>query len=142
LGTDSTHTPWVFGAAEIIDTPDMMDRLSPLGIPDPPSGSLVAALALAGAVACGPTLGGIHARMGWSEEAGLRVVDVPADGPAAGAGLERGDVVVRIDGNAVAGLSMEDTVDLLRGPVGSSAEIVVERSGVRRTLYIPRAPYR
>ena len=92
--------------------------------------------------ACSPDWhGGIHARMGWNESTGLRVVEVPAEGPAAEAGLEAGDRIVSIDGEDVQGMPMRAVVERLRGPVGSHVELGILRSGERRTLRVERAPY-
>jgi len=85
--------------------------------------------------------GGIHARMGWSEGGGLRVVEVPPGGPAAEAGLAVGDVIVSIDGVALGDRSVREVVDMLRGPVGTSAELEVRRDGDRRIVSVDRAPY-
>ena len=100
---------------------------------------LACALALA---ACSPDwTGGIHARMGWSESTGLRVVEVPDEGPAAEAGLRAGDVITTIDGEDVQGLPMREVVERLRGPVGSHVALGILRSGERRTVRVERAPY-
>ena len=86
--------------------------------------------------------GGIHARMGWSEAGGLRVVDVPENGPAGTAGVRPGDVIVRIDGTSVESLPVRQTIELLRGPVGARVELVVRRDGEELTFRVERAPYR
>jgi carboxyl-terminal processing protease len=101
----------------------------------------VGALALA-AAGCSPDwTGGIHARMGWSETTGLRVVEVPRDGPAAEAGIREGDRITSIDGDDVQGLPVRDVVEHLRGPVGSHVELGILRRGERLTLRVERAPY-
>jgi carboxyl-terminal processing protease len=97
-------------------------------------------LALGLLAACATETAGIHARMGWSEQ-GLRVVDVPADGPAAHAGLREGDRVVSIDGAPISALTMQEAVDRLRGKVGSRCELKVLRDGDVLTLSIPRVPH-
>lgn len=92
---------------------------------------------------CGPSswVGGVHAVFGWSPE-GVRVADVPQDGPAAEAGLAPGDRLLAIDGREVAGLSKEQVHELLTGEVGSEVVLEVERAGERREVRIARAPYR
>jgi carboxyl-terminal processing protease len=85
--------------------------------------------------------GGIHARMGHSEEGGLRVFAVPSDGPAARAGLEVGDVIVAIDGVEIEGMSPPQIGDQLRGPVGTRVELRVVRGGRTLTVAVERAPY-
>jgi carboxyl-terminal processing protease len=91
---------------------------------------------------CGPPSwpGGIHVLLGWSA-ARVRVVDVPADGPAARAGLLPGDVIVAIEGAPLAGLSAAAVHARLRGEVGSKVHLTVLRDGVERVLAVPRTPY-
>ena len=92
----------------------------------------------------GPTSAGIHARMGYSEERGLRVVDVPPGSPSEEAGLKVDDRIVVIDGELVSGMSMQEIVESLRGNSGSEVEIEIARPGEEdmRTLRIRRAPHR
>lgn len=85
--------------------------------------------------------GGIHARMGHSPERGLRVLEVPPDGPAARAGLAAGDVIVAIDGEQVDGMPPEAIAERLRGEVGSRVRLRLDRSGRLLTLQVERAPY-
>jgi len=87
--------------------------------------------------------GGIHARMGYSEERGLRVVDVPPGSTAERAGLEVDDRIVVIDGEAVSGMTMRRIVEALRGPPGSEVELEVVRGGEEetRTMVVVRAAH-
>ena len=89
---------------------------------------------------CASPVGGIHARMGYSESGGLRVVEVP-EGPASQAGLREGDRIVSIDGDPVRSMVLEDVVERLRGPIGSEVELEVVRDGELVTLLVARAPY-
>ena len=94
-------------------------------------------------VQCGPGSwpGGVHAIFGWSEE-GVRVVNVPANGPAHTAGLHENDRVVAIDGVPVAGLSEEQVQKKLTGEVGTIAVLSVLRDGEPLEIKIERAPYK
>src|SRR4051812_42171978 len=70
--------------------------------------------------------GGIHANLAWSPR-GVRVVEVPSEGPAYQAGLLPDDRLLSVDGHPVAGLSQGQVHELLTGEVGSQVELVVLR---------------
>ena len=54
----------------------------------------------------------------------------PIDGtPADEAGIEAGDFITHVDGESLLGLTLDDAVDLMRGPVGSEIVITVVREG-------------
>jgi carboxyl-terminal processing protease len=56
-----------------------------------------------------------------------RIVEVYDGTPAQQAGLRAGDLLVRINGQAVAGLPLDEMTGLVRGPAGTSVEMVVRR---------------
>ncbi len=63
------------------------------------------------------------------EEGYVKVVS-PIDGtPADAAGILAGDFITAVDGESVLGLTLNDAVDLMRGPVGSEIIITVVREG-------------
>jgi len=65
-----------------------------------------------------------------TQEEGFVKVVSPIDGtPAAAAGIEAGDYITHVDGGTVLGLTLDDAVDLMRGPVGSEIVITVVREG-------------
>ena len=68
-------------------------------------------------------------------EAGVvKVISPIDDTPASRAGLKAGDYIVKINSVQVQGKSLMDAVDLMRGPVGSSIEIIVRRRGEKKAL--------
>ncbi len=99
-------------------------------------GSLLAGLLMA----CGGP-GGIHARMGYSEEHGVRVVDVPPGSAAERGGLRNGDRIVSIEGTPTSDLAYQEVVERLRGTSGTRVEIEVERDGEVVPLELLREPY-
>lgn len=63
------------------------------------------------------------------EDGWVKVVS-PMDGtPADIAGIQAGDFITAVDGESVLGLTLDDAVDLMRGPVGSEILITVVREG-------------
>lgn len=91
----------------------------------------------------GAWVGGIGAVLRHrARDSTLEVTDVPPRSNAAEAGLRPGDRVVAIDGVATAGLDARTIVQRLRGPVGSTVTLTVERGGRKRRLTVERAPYR
>ncbi|MGZ6141898.1 MAG: S41 family peptidase [Myxococcales bacterium] len=69
----------------------------------------------------------------------LRVVRVMPATPAERAGLRGGDVVVSIDGKPMEGVELADAVNLLRGPIGSTVHLVIDRAGTKQPVDIERA---
>jgi carboxyl-terminal processing protease len=59
----------------------------------------------------------------------VKVVSPIDDTPAQHAGLKPGDLITHINGEPVLGKTLNDAVDLMRGPVNSSITITVVRSG-------------
>ncbi|MEO0783308.1 MAG: S41 family peptidase, partial [Pseudomonadota bacterium] len=65
-----------------------------------------------------------------TQEEGFVKVVAPMDGtPADEAGVEAGDFITHVDGESVLGLTLNDAVDMMRGPVGSEIVITVVREG-------------
>ncbi len=64
------------------------------------------------------------------EEGFVKVV-APMDGtPADAAGIEAGDLITHVDGDSVQGMTLDQAVERMRGPVGSEIVITVLRDGV------------
>ncbi len=65
-----------------------------------------------------------------TQEDGFVKVVSPIDGtPADEAGVEAGDFITHVDAESVLGLTLDEAVDLMRGPVGSEIIITVVREG-------------
>ncbi|MET1028986.1 MAG: S41 family peptidase [Dongiaceae bacterium] len=71
--------------------------------------------------------GGIGVRIS-VEDNTVRIISVMHYTPAERMGLKRDDVVLSIDGKSVDGLSQNDVVNRLRGPVDSSVTLTVKRA--------------
>jgi len=60
---------------------------------------------------------------------GIVVASLVESGPAAKAGVERGDRILRIDGVAATEMTLSDAIQRLRGPEGSRVSISLAREG-------------
>jgi len=83
--------------------------------------------------------GGSFGGLGLEVEAGgdaVRVVAPMRGGPAALAGLQRGDLIVRIDDQPLAGLPLSEAVARLRGAPGTPVSITVQRPGVEQAFTV------
>lgn len=66
-----------------------------------------------------------------TQEDGFVKVVSPIDGtPADAAGIEAGDFITHVDGESMLGLTLDEAVDLMRGPVGSEITVTIAREGV------------
>ena len=95
---------------------------------DPHSSYLSAEAAAAMRVQTSGEFGGLGIEV-TQEEGWVKVVS-PMDGtPADAAGIMSGDYITAVDGESVMGLTLDDAVNLMRGPVGSEIVVTVVREG-------------
>ncbi|MFA9408146.1 MAG: S41 family peptidase [Candidatus Dadabacteria bacterium] len=66
----------------------------------------------------------------------LNVITPIEGGPADKAGIKPKDLIIEIEGESTKGMVVQEAVNLLRGPKGSSVNITVEREGVPQPLKI------
>jgi carboxyl-terminal processing protease len=59
----------------------------------------------------------------------IKVVSPIDDAPAAKAGIKPNDLIIQVDGQPVAGLSLPDAVEKMRGPVNSNIKLTILREG-------------
>ncbi|MBL9052702.1 MAG: S41 family peptidase, partial [Tabrizicola sp.] len=65
-----------------------------------------------------------------TQEEGFIKVISPMDGtPAAKAGIQAGDFITHVNGEALLGLMLDEAVEKMRGPVGSEIIITIVREG-------------
>jgi carboxyl-terminal processing protease len=76
---------------------------------------------------------GVGMTVGELDENGLRVGSVFEGSPAAGAGLESGDVIVEVDGESILGESVDLAVAKIKGPEGSDVTLGIKVQGKGRT---------
>ncbi len=66
-----------------------------------------------------------------TQEEGVVKVVSPMDGtPAAEAGIMAGDYITQVNGDSVMGLTLDEAVAMMRGPIGSEIIITIVRTGV------------
>lgn len=77
--------------------------------------------------------GGIGIRLDTDNERVIIQAVLP-NTPAEKAGLQANDRIVRVASRAIAGMEVKDVVSLMRGKVGSSLSLEVERAGTQQPL--------
>lgn len=75
--------------------------------------------------------------VGW-----IFIEDVFPGSPAKAAGLQRFDRILQVDGHSLENVGVVDASQLIRGPSGSTAVLVVQRGGQTRQVSVVRAPIR
>jgi carboxyl-terminal processing protease len=79
--------------------------------------------------------GGLGLEVGM-ENGFVKVISPLDDTPAQKAGIESGDLIIKIDGKPVKGMTLNEAVDAMRGPRGSSIELTIVRENERQPLGI------
>ncbi len=95
--------------------------------------------------------GGIGSIITWNAKLKRSMIAEPYEHmPAATVGLKAGDVLMEIDGKDLAGKNNQEVSEMLRGQVGTSFKLKVQRPGtekplvfdiVRRSIQLPFIPY-
>jgi len=73
--------------------------------------------------------GGVGLEVGADSNGFVRVITPIDDTPAKAAGIESGDLIIKIDGKSVKGIGINDAVNMMRGPKGSKIELTIVREG-------------
>jgi carboxyl-terminal processing protease len=79
--------------------------------------------------------GGLGLEVG-TDNGAIRVVSPIDDTPAAKAGIQAGDLIVKMNDNPVRGMSLQKAVDKLRGEKGTSIKLTLYREGEKGPLDI------
>jgi len=77
--------------------------------------------------------GGLGIQVGM-EDGFVKVISPIDDTPAFRAGLESGDLIIRLDGKSVKGMTLNDAVKIMRGDPGTDIKLTVIREGADRPL--------
>ena len=79
--------------------------------------------------------GGLGIQVGM-EDGFVKVISPIDDTPAFRAGIESGDLIVRLDDKSVKGMSLNDAVKVMRGEPGSDIKLTIVRKGEDKPLVI------
>jgi carboxyl-terminal processing protease len=79
--------------------------------------------------------GGLGIEVGM-ENGFVKVISPIDDTPAMRAGVEAGDLIIRLDGKPVKGMTLDDAVKLMRGKPGTDISLTIVREGVDKPLEI------
>ena len=72
--------------------------------------------------------GGLGIEVG-TEDGNIKIVSPIDDTPASKAGIQAGDLIVKINGQPTRGLSMTEAVDKMRGKIGQKITLTLVRNG-------------
>lgn len=72
--------------------------------------------------------GGLGIEVGM-EDGLVKVISPIDDSPAAKAGVQPGDLIVKLDDKAVQGMSLEEAIALMRGAKGTAVKLTIVRDG-------------
>ncbi|MCL2101765.1 MAG: PDZ domain-containing protein [Fibromonadales bacterium] len=89
---------------------------------------LVAALAASSVANESENFGGLGISI-WTGKGGIKIAGVLPNSPASDAGLQEGDLIVSANGTELSAVEPGNQVNLIRGEVGSSINLVIDRSG-------------
>jgi len=68
------------------------------------------------------------------EDGALKVVSPIDDTPAARGGVLAGDIIAKIDGEAVQGMALNVAVDKMRGPIGAPVTLTLQRGAKKEMI--------
>ncbi|UXU76001.1 MULTISPECIES: S41 family peptidase [unclassified Paracoccus (in: a-proteobacteria)] len=74
------------------------------------------------------SFGGLGIEVG-QEDGLVKVISPIDDTPAAQAGVKAGDFITHVNGESLMGLTLDEAVEKMRGPVGSEIKITILREG-------------
>jgi carboxyl-terminal processing protease len=81
---------------------------------------------------------GIGAYIEVSEDGKIIIVSPIKDSPAEQAGIKPGDIIKKVDDKDIAGMNLYEAVNLIKGPVGTTVKLTIERNGATQVIEVVR----
>ena len=79
--------------------------------------------------------GGLGIEVGL-EDGFIKVISPIDDTPAARAGIQAGDLIIKLDDSSVKGMSLSESVDKMRGKTGTKVRVTIVREGEEKPLEV------
>lgn len=84
-------------------------------------------------------LEGIGAQVDIDLDSGYVLIIAPLkDAPAEKSGLKSGDLIIEVDGVDIHGMSLDEAISLIKGPSGSTVDLLIRRGGVDFIISVKR----
>lgn len=79
-------------------------------------------------------VGGVGATVGTTEAGEILIIALKRGWPAEQAGVKPGDIIIAVDGKDVTKLNLADTVNLIKGTLGTTVTLTLKRKGATDPL--------
>ena len=70
-----------------------------------------------------------------------KVIGLIPNAPAQAAGLQEGDLILKVNGQSAIDVELADVVNMIKGEEGSSVQLVIERKGATKNFSVLRKKY-
>lgn len=80
--------------------------------------------------------GGLGIEVKMEDGAGVRVVRPMDETPASRAGVLAGDLITHLDGNPINDITLQEAVEIMRGPINSEIDLTISREGASDPIII------
>lgn len=85
---------------------------------------------------------GVGVTITMEENGGIKVIEVIAGGPAEEADIRANDIIIKVDGQSIVGMSPDDSKKLIQGEENTTVKITVLRDKEEHTMEVTRRAIR